>query len=226
MFESIFRPLGTGNERTTEVNVLSDVSLIIKQRFKTNVTIISPARVERNEHGSDPLTQILRNGRIIIFQFKKPFSYASNRNNNYIKFIFETEQHYNLLKSFRPKQAFYIFVALNNVSEIISNRNDFIKYCIALDIHKIPTDITLNQRTRVVRMVKSSLVPKMEIAGKRKFGAVSNLMTLDVLCNQFVKELAGITIGPNLMPLRSFMKNNNSQHTYFIHVSTDSVGAG
>jgi hypothetical protein len=224
MLESIFRLLGTGNERTTEVNVLSDISLIIKQRFKTNVTIISPSRVERNEQGFDQ--QILRNGRIIVFQFLKPYSYTSNRNNNYTKFIIETEQHYNLIESFRLKQAFYIFVALNNVSEIISNRNDFLRYCIALDIHKIPTDITLNQRTRVVRMVKSSLAPKLEIAGKRKFGAVSNLITLDELCSQFVKGLVGITAGLNLVPLRSFMKSTNSQHTYFIYLGTDSTAAG
>ena len=214
------------SERTTEVNILCDISLIVKQRFKTKVTIISPARVEINEQESDLLTHKLRSGRIIIFQFKKPFSYPSNRNNNYKKFIIETEQHYNLLRSFRPNQAFYIFVALNNVTEIISNRNDFIKYSIALDIHKIPTDITLNQRTRVGRMVKSSLVPKMEIASKRKFGALSDLMTLDDLCNDFVKGIAGITLGPNLMPLKGFMKNNHSQHTYFIHLNSDITKAG
>ncbi|MGB8153010.1 MAG: hypothetical protein WCF97_03750 [Nitrososphaeraceae archaeon] len=218
--------MSTASERTTEVNLLCDLSLLIKQRLKSNLTIISPARVERNEQGSDPLTQILRNGRIIVFQINKPYSYTSNRNDNYTKFVIKTEQHYNLLRRFRNKQAFYIFIALNNVSEIISNRNDFIKYCIALDIHKIPTDITLNQRTRVVRMVKSSLAPKLEIAGKRKFGAIPNLITLDELCNQFVKGLAGFTPGPNIMPLRSFMKNNNSQHTYFIHLSTDSTAAG
>jgi hypothetical protein len=218
--------LSTASERTTEVNLLCDLSLLIKQRLKSNLTIISPARVIRNEQGSDPLTQILRNGRIIVFQINKPYSYTSNRNDNYTKFVIKTEQHYNLLRSFRNKQAFYIFIALNNVSEIISNRNDFIKYCIALDTHKIPTDITLNQRTRVVRMVKSSLAPKLEIAGKRKFGAIPNLITLDELCNQFVKGLAGFTLGPNIMPLRSFMKNNNSQHTYFIHLSTDSTVAG
>ncbi|MGA8484773.1 MAG: hypothetical protein WB706_10300, partial [Nitrososphaeraceae archaeon] len=134
-------------------------------------------------------------------------------------------QHYNLLKNFKIKEAYYVFVALNNINEIISNRNDFMKYCIALDSHKLPTDITLNQRTRVLRMVKSSLAPKIEISGKRKFGAVSNLMTLDVLCNQFVKGLAGITIR-NLTPLRSFMKNSNSQHIYFIHICTDSTAAG
>jgi hypothetical protein len=222
--------LGTASERTTEANILCDISLIIKQRFKTNVTIISPAKIERKERGIDALTQILRNGRIIIFQFRKPYSYASNRNNNYTKFVIEIEQHCNLLQSFKPKQVFYIFVALNNVSEIISNRNDFIKYCIALDIHKIPTDITLNQRTRVVRMVKSSLAPKLEIAGKRKFGAISSLMTLDELCNQFVKGLAGISAGPSVVPLRSFMENikksTNSLHTYFIHLRTDSTAAG
>jgi hypothetical protein len=45
------------------------MSLIIKQHSKTNVTIVSPAKVGRYEQGSDPLAQILRNGRIIIFQF-------------------------------------------------------------------------------------------------------------------------------------------------------------
>ena len=216
--------MSTVGERTTEVNLLCDISLLIKQQFKTNVTVISPLRIERNEQQLDP--QILRNGRIIVFQFMKPISYTSDRNDNYTKFIIKTEQHYNLLKTFKLREAYHIFVALNNISEIISNRNDFMKYCIALDTHKIPTDITLNQRTRVVRMVKSSLAPKLEIAGKRKFGAVSDLMTIDVLCNQFVKGLAGISIRPNLMPLRSFMKNSNSQHTHFIHISTDSTAAG
>ena len=212
--------MSTVSERTTEVNLLCDISLLIKQQFKTNVTLISPWGIQRNEQQLDP--QILTNGRIIVFQFKKPITFSSDRNDNYTKFVIKTEQHYNLLKTFKIKEAYYIF-ALNNISEIISNRNDFLKYCIALDIHKIPTDITLNQRTRVVRMVKSSLAPKMEISGKRKFGAVSNLMTLDVLCTQFVMGLAGISIRPNLMPLRSFTKNSNSQHTYFIHISTDSM---
>ena len=128
------------------------------------------------------------------------------------KFGIKTEQHYNLLKTFKIKEAYYIFVALNNISEIISNRNDFLKYCIALDIHKIPTDITLNQRTRVVRMVKSSLAPKMEISGKRKFGAVSNLMTLDVLCTQFVMGLAGISIRPNLSFFEALRKRTSSTY--------------
>jgi hypothetical protein len=75
-------------------------------------------------------------------------------------------------------------------------------------------------------MVKSSLAPKLEIAGKRKFRAVPNLITLDELYTQFVKGLVGITAGPNLVPFRSFMKNTNSQHTYFIYLGTHSTAAG
>ena len=75
-------------------------------------------------------------------------------------------------------------------------------------------------------MVKSFLVPKMEIASKRKFEPLSDLMTLDDLCNDFVKGIAGITLGPNLMPLKGFMKNNHSQHTYFIHLNSDITKAG
>ena len=92
MFDSLFRLLlGITSERTTEVNLLFDISLIIKQRFKTNVTIISPSRIERNEQEFDPLTQILRNGRIIVFQFLKPYSGPlRNRNDNYTKFVIKT----------------------------------------------------------------------------------------------------------------------------------------
>ena len=51
-------------------------------------------------------------------------------------------------------------------------------------------------------------------------------MTLDDLCNDFVKGIAGITLGSNLMPLKGFMKNNHSQHTYFIHLNSDITKAG
>ena len=62
--------LGTASERTTEVNILFDMSLRLKTAAsKTNVTIVSPAKVGRYEQWSDHLAQILRNGRIIIFQF-------------------------------------------------------------------------------------------------------------------------------------------------------------
>jgi hypothetical protein len=144
------------------------ISLLIKQRLKTNVTVISPLRIERNEQQLDQ--QILINGRIMVFQFKKPISYTSDRNDNYTKFIIKTEQHYNLLRSLRNKQAFYIFVALNNISEIKSNR----------------TDITLNQRSRVLRMVKSSLAPKMELVCRNWIALTPNMKLIHILFVQVI----------------------------------------
>jgi hypothetical protein len=80
--------LGTASERTTEVNILFDMSLIIKQPSKTNVTVISPAKVERNEKGSDPLAQILRNGRIIIFQFVEDIIHTAKDDLKRMKILF------------------------------------------------------------------------------------------------------------------------------------------
>jgi len=220
--------LDIAGEKTAEANILCDISQIIKQQSKTNVTIIS-LTIERKQRVFDTLTQLSLNGHTIIFQFMKPYSYTSGRNNNYTKFIIQTEQHGKLLQCFRPKQVFYIFEALNNAYEIISNRNNLIKYCIALDIHKIPEDVILDQRTRVIRMVKSSLTPKLEITNKRKFVDISNLMTIDEICNQFVKGIAGITIGPSLVPPEAFIENikewTNSQHTYIFHLNSDSSAA-
>jgi len=221
--------LDIAGERTSEANILCDISQIIKRQIKTNVTVISPMTLERKQRVFDTLTPLSFNGQIIILQFMKPYSYTSGRNNNYTKFIIQTEQHKCLLQCFRPKQVFYIFVALNNVYEIISNRDNFVKYCIALDIHGIPKDIILEQRTRVVRMVKSSLTPKLEITNKRKFTDISNLMMIDELCNQFIKGIAGIPIGPSLVPPEGIIENinkwTNSQHTYIFHLNSDSSPA-
>jgi hypothetical protein len=70
--------------------------------------------------------------------------------------------------------------------EIISNRDNYTKYWVTLDIHDIPAGIDLDQKTRVIRMVKSSLSPKLEISRKRKFEDIANLMTIEELSNHFV----------------------------------------
>jgi hypothetical protein len=203
----------------TEANILIDISFSIKQRYRTNVTIIPVSRI-------DDVTNLLTTGPIIIFQFNKPYSYSSDRNINYTKFIIETKQHQALLQRFKPNQAFYIFVALNSLSEIISNRKDLMKYCIAIDIHNIPTGKYARQKTRVIRMVKSSLCPKLEIAGSRRFEAISKLLALKELSSQFIKGLVGIIMRPGL-PIDTFMEKFESitYHMYAIHLRTESAAA-
>lgn len=204
----------------TEANILIDISFSIKQRYKTNVTIIPVSR-------TNDINNLIIKGPFIIFQFNKPYPYSSDRNINYTKFIIETKQHQVLLQSFKPNQAFYIFVALNSMSEVISNRENFMKYCIALDIYSIPADINLAQKTRVIRMVKSSLSPKLEIAGRRKFDPIGNLLTLEELSNHFIHGVAGIIGQPGLIPITSFAENfkSTTQHMYAILLGTESAAA-
>jgi hypothetical protein len=64
------------------------MSLIIKQHSKTNVTIVSPAKVRRYEQGSGPLAQILRNGRIIIFQFVEDIIHTAKDDLKRMKILF------------------------------------------------------------------------------------------------------------------------------------------
>jgi hypothetical protein len=204
----------------TEANILCDISFSIKQRYRTNVTIIPLSTI-------DEVINIVNKGPIITFQFNKPYSYSSDRNINYTKFVIETSKHQALLQNFKPNQAFYIFVALNSLAEIISNRKDLMKYCIALDVHSVPTDNHLDQKTRVIRMVKSSLSPKLEVAGRRKFRGIENLMSLDELSSNFIKGLAGIITQPGSVSITSFMENFKSatQHMYAIHLGTESTAA-
>jgi hypothetical protein len=204
----------------TEANILIDLSVAMKQRYRTNVTVIPFSRTE-------DFVNILTAGPIVIFRFSKPHSYSSAKKVNFTKFIFETKEHEALLRSFGPNQAFYIFVALNRFSEILSNRKDFMKYCIALDIHKVPRNISLNQRTRVIRMVKSSLTPKLEIAGEKRFEPIPQIVTLEELCNQFIRGVAGIIARPGSVPKERFVENFKgvTHHTFALHLGTESAAA-
>jgi hypothetical protein len=68
------------------------------------------------------------------------------------------------------------------------------------------------------------LAPKLEIAGKRKFGAVSNLITLDVIYNQFVKGLVGITAVMSISTLDfSQQIKLDSCHDFYLHLDRGKI---
>lgn len=84
------------------------------------------------------------------------------------------------------------------------------------------------QKTRVARMVKSALAPKLEIADPRKFEVASNLIPLDVLCGQIVEGRKGMVV-PRLLGKRTgkdkiddIKKILSLKHTYFLHLTTAS----
>ena len=200
-----------------ESNILLDISFTIKYRYRTNVTIIPFSR-------TNEITNALATGPIIVFQINKPYPYSSDRNSNYTRFKFETEQHTALLQTFGRSEAFYIFVALNRLYEIVSNRKDMVKFCLAVDIHNIPKNTA--QKTRTVRMVKSSLSPKLEISVNRRFADIEKLLTIEELSNLFVRGIAGIN-AKSILARSGLVENfeNLAQHMYALHLGTESAAA-
>jgi hypothetical protein len=202
--------------KITEANILINLSSLIKQRYQTNVNIIPASR-------KDDFNNLFLNGPIIIFQFNKPSSSSSNKNNNYTKFIIEIKQHNELMQIFKPGQAFYIFVALTTLSETILDS----KRTVVVDIHNIPADNHLIQKFRVIRMAKSSLSPKLQVSQRRKFEAITNIMTLDELSNYFIKRFPGIASLSQLLRFNSFTEvfRSVTQHMYCVIIGTESIAA-
>lgn len=142
----------------------------------------------------------------MVLQFKKPHSYSSKKKSNFVRFIIETGQLQVLLNNFKPGEAFYVFVALSQIKEIINNRHNLLKFGIALDIYDVPQ----LHKTRVARMAKSGLVPKLEVADPRKFQDATNLIPLENLCNQFVTGHKGITVG-RILEISMNLKEKDSR---------------
>lgn len=129
-----------------------------------NVTIYSPSQVQERSLGYDDRLYGLPKARILVFQFKKPYSYNSSKKTNFVRFRIDTKQLEVLLNGFKPGEAFYVFVGLSKFREI-SHRHELLKYSIGVDIHDIPNGKKVNQKTRTVSMVKSGLAPMLETRG-------------------------------------------------------------
>ena len=171
------------SEKTIENNVLSDISNFIQNKMHRQVTIISPTQKEELTLGFDDIIEGLPPGCTLAFQFKRPYPYSSKRHSNFAKFVINTLQLQTLLGNFFQGEAFYVFVPLPTTQEIVRNRSNLLALSLALDIYDVPKRTKTTQKTRVVRVTKSSLSPNLEIADPRKFDKVEKVLTLENICN-------------------------------------------
>lgn len=157
------------SEKTIENNILADLSNWIHHRLHRQVTIISPTQRQEKNLGFDDIIEGLPPGITKVLQFKRPYPYDSRRLSNFAKFIIDTSQLQVLLGHFNPGEAYYVFVPLPTTNEVIRNRSSLLRIGMALDIHNVPHAMKTTQRTRVVRVAKSTLTPSLEVADPRKF---------------------------------------------------------
>ncbi len=157
------------SEKTIENNILADITNWIRSHLSRQVTIISPTQRQERGLGFDDLIEGLPPGLTVALQFKRPYSYDSSRYSNFAKFIIDTSQLQILLSRFNPAEAYYVFVPLPTTHEVIVNRSNLLNIGVALDVYDVPNRTKTGQRTRVVRVTKSALVPSVQIADPRKF---------------------------------------------------------
>jgi len=204
------------SEKTIENNVLADISQVIRSRLHRQVTIISPTQRQERNLGFDDIIEGLIPGITVALQFKRPYSYNSGRLSNFAKFIIDTSQLQTLLRHFYPNEAYFVFVPFPTTNEIIRNRSGLLNAGVVVDVHDIPNAGKTTQRTRVVRVPKSSLTPSVTIADPRIFEE-TKAKSLKQWCNslenrKFFKEFGYRNKGPEPLKIRNI---------YYLHISRE-----
>ena len=181
------------SEKTTELNILSDVTKFVEQLSGRAVTIIAPTQNQEKTLGFDEILEGLPSGRVIAFQFKRP--YHMKRPRNCTRFKIDTQQLQWLLFNFHRRTAYYVFVPYPYNLDIINNRQTLLIDSISVDVHDIPRAQKISQRTRTVRFNRQSnlrtislgLPANLEIVDPRKYEPVEKILNLKSLCERFAE---------------------------------------
>lgn len=205
------------SERTIENNVLIDLSNWIRFHLHRQVTIISPTQRQERFFGFDDIIEGLPPGITVALQFKRPYPYDSRRLSNFAKFIIDTSQLQILLGHFNTREAYYVFVPFPTTNEVISNRSNLLNAGVIVDVHDVPNATKTTQRTRVVRVPKSSLTPSITIADPRKFEE-ANSKSLKQWCNSLENKnfFKGISYARDRRKKPLKIRN-----IYYLHISSE-----
>jgi hypothetical protein len=207
------------SERTIEANVLADIVYFIQHNFARRVTVISPTQNQEVVLGFDASFEGLPAGRVLCLQFKRPHAYHSGENADFARFYIDTNQQQTLLGNFGPGEAYYVFVPLPEVREVVANRANLLQIGVALDIYGVPNPGKTSQKSRTVKVAKNPLVPGVRVADPGVYEEASELYTLDQLCKKVGDDgaTAGIReVSRDRMKLKLGRRTNNS---YLIHVT-------
>lgn len=204
------------SEKTVETNILADISLWIRFFLHRQVTIISPTQWQERNLGFDEIIEGLPSGITMALQFKRPYPYSSTRFSNFARFSIDTNQLQWLLGHFQPGEAYYVFVPFPTTREIINNRNNLLRSGVVVDVHHIPNARKTVQRTRTVRVSKSSLSPSVMVADPRVFEetkAKSIIDWCDTLRNRNFDrgEIIGLQKNDD--------KSKAVKNLYYLHIS-------
>lgn len=193
------------SEKTTEINVLSDVTSFIERYSRRKVTIIAPTQNAEEDLGFDEIIEDLPSGRTIALQFKRPYSLPSIA--GCTRFYLDTNQLGKLLDNFSPREAYYVFVPYPFTLDFIHNRMSLLQDSITVDPYDIPKARKTSQQTRTLRYyrnacIKGRILNGIEIADPGIYEKVEKTNTLMIICKRLIEEEIGIEISRRENKLR------------------------
>jgi len=215
------------SEKTTELNILSDVTKMVEQLSGRTVTLIAPTQNQEKSLGFDEMLEGLPSGRIIAFQFKRP--YSMTRPQGCTRFLIDTQQLQRLLFNFYRKTAYYVFVPYPYNSDIIQNRNTLLIDSMSIDAYDIPRASKIRQKTRTVRFYRSSnaglmllgLPANLEIADPRVFEKMEKAQDLKSICKKFAEGEIGLhnPVDKKKHDVGKNKKNVSLRNAIYIHLA-------
>jgi hypothetical protein len=209
------------SERTIEANILADIVHHVQSNFGRRVTVVSPTQNQEILLGYDATFEGLPGGRAIFLQFKRPYAYRSRKNANFVRFYLDTTQQQTLLRNFGPGEAYYVFVPLPEVREVVANRANLLQIGVALDVHGVPNPGKTSQKSRTVKVTKNPLVPNIQIADPREYEEATKVYTLRNLCENVGSDEPTAGIRGLTQEVRKLELGKRTRDSYLVHVANE-----
>jgi hypothetical protein len=214
------------SEKTTEVNTLSDITSLIERISKRKVTIIAPTQRDEADLGFDEIIEDLPSGRIIAFQFKRPYFTPSIPGCS--RFYLDTQQLQRLLGNFSRREAYYVFVPYPLNSDFVQNRQHLLNDAIALDVYDVPNAQKVSQQSRTVRYYRNrnvygNLNNVIRVADPRVYETVQKTNDVIGVCKLLIEGEIGIEtpINDDIRRRYDKEKHTHPRKLFYIHLSSE-----
>jgi hypothetical protein len=212
------------SEKTTEINVLSDVSSFIERRSGRRVTIICPTQNDEKDLGFDDIIEGMPAGQVIAFQFKRPL--PTKRDPDCTRFIVDTEQLQKLLDNFSRDEAYYVFAPYPLNADIVRNRRSLLQESEGVDVYDIPKGRKISQGSRTVRYHRyvdsaGNRFSEIEITDPRTYEKIERKSSLESLSKRLIEGEIGIRLPAEDRKRTEKKKHVRLRKLFYIHLSRE-----
>lgn len=206
------------SEKTTEINTLSDLTVLIENLSSGKVTIVSPTTRDERKLGFDELIEDLPPGRLLALQFKRPLSM---RRPNCVRFLVNTVQMQALLGNFLPRQVYYVFVPYPINSDVIQNRRSLLKDAIGVDVYNFPNARKISKGSRTVRYCKAGSSYSLVITDPRTYEKIETGESLESLARKFSGRQIGMRLPLTKQRKEAIEGKRQPQKMFYLHLALE-----